>query len=137
MKKYNVILIYNTSSDKILMCKRAKNPYKGLFNLPGGKIERDEIGKDSAYRELEEETGISKEDVVLHHIMDFTYYLSECELEIYAGKLNKEVRITEEVNKLHWMDLGSNFFDMSLFAGEGNIGHMVEQVKLYSDQILE
>jgi 8-oxo-dGTP diphosphatase len=29
------------------------------------------------------------------------------------------------------MDVDDNFFDGSRFAGEGNIGHMVEQVKIY------
>ena len=37
MKKYNVILVYNQTEDKILMCKRTKEPYKGKYNLVGGK----------------------------------------------------------------------------------------------------
>ena len=28
-----------------------------------------------------------------------------------------------------------DFFDMKQFAGEGNIGHMIEQVKISADQI--
>jgi len=30
-----------------------------------------------------------------------------------------------------------NFFDMTLFAGEGNIGHMMEQVKMNRDRLWE
>ena len=37
LKKLNVILVYNKSENKILMCKRAKEPYKGKYNLVGGK----------------------------------------------------------------------------------------------------
>ena len=40
MKKLNVILVYNKLRDKILMCKREKEPYKGKFNLVGGKVEK-------------------------------------------------------------------------------------------------
>ncbi|GIO68345.1 NUDIX hydrolase [Paenibacillus cookii] len=76
MQGYNVVMIYSKDMDRLLMCKRLKDPYKGLSNLVGGKIEPGERGMDAAYRELMEETGISPEDVTLHHVMDFTYYLS-------------------------------------------------------------
>ena len=29
MKGYNVIVVYNKEADKMLMCKRVKEPYKG------------------------------------------------------------------------------------------------------------
>ena len=51
MKKYNVIVVFNKNLSKTLMCKRAKEPYKGMFNLVGGKIERNRIcfiGRKSA-----------------------------------------------------------------------------------------
>lgn len=44
MTKLNVILVYNKEEDKILMCKREKEPYKGKFNLVGGKVEQNEDG---------------------------------------------------------------------------------------------
>ena len=43
------------------MCKRLKEPYKGKFNLVGGKLENSENEYDAAYRELNEETGITCE----------------------------------------------------------------------------
>lgn len=42
MKKLNVIMVYNKEENKILMCKREKEPYKGKFNLVGGKVEKNE-----------------------------------------------------------------------------------------------
>ena len=133
MKKYNVILVYNESKDKILMCRREKEPYKGKYNLVGGKIEAGEKELDAAYRELKEETGIDKNDIDLKHIMNFNYKLSDIELEFFAGKLNKNVDVIEEVNKLYWIDAKENFFDLEKFAGEGNIGHMLMQLKLNED----
>lgn len=61
--------------------------------------------------------------------------MSNIELEVYAGKLNKEVKVIEEVNKLYWMDKKEDFFDLEKYAGEGNIGHMVEQVEIYKDKL--
>lgn len=135
MKKLNVILVYNKAEDKILMCKREKEPYKGKFNLVGGKVEQNEDELHAAYRELQEETGITNKDIKLTHIMNFQYKMSDMELEVFTGKLNKEVNLIEEVNKLYWMDKTENFFDIEKYAGEGNIGHILKQAELYKDKI--
>ncbi|PZM61995.1 NUDIX hydrolase [Paenibacillus dendritiformis] len=136
MQGYNVLMIYNKDMDRLLMCKRLKDPYKGLSNLVGGKIERGETGMEAAYRELLEETNISQENITLHHLMDFTYYVHDCYVEVYVGKLKCDVVISGDENELYWSDLNQNFFDMTLFAGEGNIGHMIEQVKMSKDKLL-
>lgn len=133
MRNYNVILIYNPTCDKILLCKREKEPYKGLLNMVGGKIEEDESGFCAAYRELFEETGIRRSDVFLHHFMDFTYYITNCTVEVYVGKLKHDIDLIEEENELLWSDLNHNFFDSSIYAGEGNIGHIIEEVNLFKD----
>ena len=136
MKKLNVILVYNKEEDKILMCKREKAPYKGKLNLVGGKVEQNEDELHAAYRELREETGITDKDITLTHIMNFQYKMKDMELEVYAGKLNKNVDLIEELNKLYWIDKNENFFDLEKYAGEGNIGHMVQQVEIYKDKVL-
>ena len=136
MKKLNVIMVYNKEENKILMCKREKEPYKGKFNLVGGKVEKNEDELHAAYRELREETGITDKDITLTHIMNFQYKMKDMELEVYAGKLNKNVDLIEELNKLYWIDKNENFFDLEKYAGEGNIGHMVQQVEIYKDKVL-
>ena len=137
MKKLNVIIVYNKEENKILMCKRAKEPYKGKYNLVGGKLEENEDSLEGAYRELEEETGITKDDTILTYLMNFEYKLLNMQLQVFVGKLNKEKTLVEEVNKLYWMDLNENFFDEEKFAGEGNIGHMLCQVNINKKQIFE
>jgi len=129
MQGYNVILLFNEVYNKLLMCIRKKEPYKGLRNLVGGKIEPNENPLDAAYRELHEETGVTQKDVVLKHLMTFTYPLSNCYVEAYAGKLNCSTEVFGDENDLYWSDLGCDFFDISKYAGEGNIGHMLELVK--------
>ncbi len=134
MKKLNVILVYNKDEDKILMCKRKKEPYKGKFNLVGGKVEQNEGELQAAYRELREETGITDNDIILTHIMNFQYKITDMELEVFMGILNKNVNLVEEVNKLYWFDKNENFFDINKFAGEGNIGHMLQQAEIYRNK---
>ena len=130
MKKYNVIVIFNKEMNKTLMCKRTKEPYIGMYNLVGGKIEKENDGLNEAYRELVEETNISKNDVELKHFMNIEYVSFNKSLEVYYGILNKEVELVEEVNKLEWVDINDNFFDMTKYAGEGNIGHIIEEIKI-------
>ena len=131
MKKYNVIVILDKDMKNTLMCKRTKEPYMGMYNLVGGKIEKDNDGINEAYRELIEETNISKEDTNLINFMNIEYVSMNKVLEVYFGILNKEVELIEEVNKLEWVSIEDNFFDMKKYAGEGNIGHIIEKIKIY------
>jgi 8-oxo-dGTP diphosphatase len=43
---------------KVLLVKRARPPFAGLWSLPGGKTEAQEAPREAARRELKEETGI-------------------------------------------------------------------------------
>ena len=130
MKKYNVIVVFDKDFNKTLMCKRIKEPYKNMYNLVGGKIEKENDGFSEAYRELYEETNISKNDITLIHFMNIEYVVFDKILEVYYGILNKEVNLIEEVNKLEWVSINDNFFDMKKYAGEGNIGHIIEEIKI-------
>ncbi len=137
MQGYNVIVIFNEQGDQILMCKRRKDPYKGLSNFVGGKIEKNENGFDAAYRELKEETAITQADVSLSHLMDYTYYMGNYYLEIYVGKLNKKLDVMGDENELYWSSLNHNFFDAAQYAGEGNIGHILMQIEMYRTELLK
>lgn len=134
---YNCVMIYSRDKEKLLFCKRLKDPYEGKYNLVGGKIEDGEDHFDAAYRELFEETGISRSDVSLSHMMDFTYYNQKCYVEVYVGILRKKVKLFPEKHPLYWFDVDEDFFDLERFAGEGNIGHMVEQVKDYGEGVFQ
>ena len=131
MKKYNVVVVFDKSFENTLMCRRTKEPYKGMYNLVGGKIEKENDGLNEAYRELYEETNISNEDISLEHFMNIEYISFDKMIEVYYGILNKEVQLIEEVNKLEWVKVDDNFFNMNKYAGEGNIGHIIEEIKIY------
>ena len=135
MQGYNLIVVYNKTADRLLMCRRSHDPYKGMSNFVGGKIEPGEDGLAAAYRELEEETAITSQDITLTHFIDFTYHLSDCYVEVYVGRLNKEVSVHGEENELYWSGTDCNFFDMEQYAGEGNIGHIMTHVQMFWDKL--
>lgn len=130
-KHGNCIVVFNRSKEKLLFCKRAKAPYKGLFNFVGGKLEPNESSEFAAYRELYEETGISRKDIKLHRLMDMTYYQQNVVLEMYVGVLEGDVQLVEEVNSLEWIDIGDDFSDSKRYAGDKNIAHIVEVAKMF------
>lgn len=130
MKRMNLIVVFNQDKTKLLMCERTKEPYKGQLNLVGGKIEKDDDNLNEAYRELQEETGITKDDIDLVYFMTCNYHTLNKGLEIYYGVLNKDVELVEEVNKLVWVNEDDNFFDFTKYAGEGNLGHIIAEIKI-------
>ena len=131
MRKLNLIVVFNADLDKVLFCIRAKEPYKGLYNFVGGKLEEGETPLEAAYRELFEETGISSKDIELDHFMDLNYFKYENNLQVYYGILKHEVNLVEEINKLEWVTINDELLDNSKFAGNYNIPHIIRQIKIY------
>ena len=136
MQGYNLIAVFDKSAGKMLMCRRKKDPYKGLSNFVGGKIEQGEDGFDAAYRELYEETAITRDCITLTHLMDFTYYLDDCYVQVYVGRVNREVQVSGDENELYWSELDHDFFDHVKYAGEGNIGHIMLHIEMWRDKLL-
>ena len=62
--------------------------------------------------------------------MNLEYIEFNKKIEVYYGILNKDVELVEEANKLEWIDINDDFFDMTKYAGEGNIGHIIEEIKI-------
>ena len=131
MRKLNLIVVFNKNIDKGLFCIRAKEPYKGMYNFVGGKVENGESNDDAAYRELFEETGIRRDDIELDHFMDLNYFKYENNIQVYYGILKHEVTLVEEKNKLEWVTINDELLNNNKFAGNYNIPHIIRQIKVY------
>ena len=131
MKKLNLIVVFNKNLDKVLLCIRAKEPYKGMYNFVGGKVEENETNDEAAYRELFEETGISSNDIELDHFMDLNYFRYGNNLQVYYGILKHDVKLVEEKNKLEWKTINDELLNNEKFAGNYNIPHIIRQIKVY------
>jgi len=62
-------LVYAIHDDEVLLHRRVKDPNKGLWVAPGGKLEPEESPTECAIREMHEETGLAVLDPVLRGIM--------------------------------------------------------------------
>lgn len=131
MRKLNLVVVFNKDLSKSLFCIRAKEPYKGLYNFVGGKVEENETNDAAAYRELFEETGIGSNDIALDHFMDLNYFKYENNLQVYYGILKHDVNLVEEKNKLEWVELNKKLLDNDKFAGNYNIPHIITQIKVF------
>ena len=54
------IVLFNRAAEalEVLLIKRAREPFKGRWALPGGFVDEDESLEAAAARELKEETGL-------------------------------------------------------------------------------
>jgi 8-oxo-dGTP diphosphatase len=77
--------------DVVLLVKRARAPWRGLWSLPGGSLEVGEDPREAALREVREETGI---DPVLEGLLDTIEITAKCGggevvtylLEVFYGR---------------------------------------------------
>lgn len=95
---------------KILLIRRERGDYVGLWGLPGGKIEGDEHLWEAVVRELEEEAGLRTEfqehlGVVSEHLFEGQERKQHFLLHICALKpLTRKLRATDE-GELRWFGL--------------------------------
>ena len=72
------------TEESLLSLDADNDDTENLYNMVGGKVEENENELEAAYRELYEETGISRQDIKLIHVMNFQYKISDMELEVFC-----------------------------------------------------
>jgi 8-oxo-dGTP pyrophosphatase MutT (NUDIX family) len=66
------------NENKVLLIKKSRGAYKGMFDLPGGSIEFGEKVEDALKREFIEETGVVLKDYIfIGHNEHFCDYLNK------------------------------------------------------------
>lgn len=98
-------------NDRILLIRRANDPGRGLWSIPGGLVEVGETLRDAAKREVEEETGVTVKigdllDVIENIVCDesgrvkFHYILVDFKAEPLSG--NIEITPSSEALEAGW-----------------------------------
>jgi len=63
--------------DEVLLIERGKGPVSGNWSLPGGKQELGETVRETAHREIKEETGVDIDIVALLDVVDLVRHDKE------------------------------------------------------------
>jgi ADP-ribose pyrophosphatase YjhB (NUDIX family) len=94
----------------VLLVRRAKEPFKGHWDIPGGFLEEGEHPLDGLRRELREETGLEVEPVEFLGVWMDRYggdSTAEATLNLYwtARVMSGEARAADDVDDLRWFGL--------------------------------
>jgi len=91
----------------LLMVRRAQEPARGLWSVPGGKVERSEYLSDALRREVREETGLEIDVGELagffEVIGDDNHYVIMDFLSTYSG--SDVPRPGDDVDRVRWVPL--------------------------------
>ena len=106
------ILIFETIKGKeILFLKRSNTLefHKGEICFPGGSFDlSDKQLLNTAYREVEEETGIKKKDIELKFSLNEQITRTRFSIKPFVGVIKKEVKINLDKNEI------DNYFKLPL-----------------------
>jgi 8-oxo-dGTP diphosphatase len=130
-----VVLSVRDGALQVLLVRRRGEPFAGRLALPGGFVEIDENLEDAAYRELGEEAGVGRDDVILEQLAAY-------------GEPEREPR--NRVVSVAWLALGADlpeptagsdaadarWVPVATALGSGEAGDMEERLAFDHHQIL-
>jgi 8-oxo-dGTP diphosphatase len=100
-------LIVRDEANRILLGKRNKDPQRGNWILPGGKIHAFESIADAAARELEEETGLTVEVQHQFRVYEVINAPQEHRIVIYswARVVGGDLRASDDISEVKFVSL--------------------------------
>lgn len=95
---------------EVLLIKRAKEPGKGKWAFPGGKVSWGETTSQAALRELQEEAGIAAQIGPLIGLYEVIYPQIHFAIACYFGSApSGEVRAGSDADDACWFDVADIF----------------------------
>jgi mutator protein MutT len=93
-----------THEGRLLMVRRAKDPGRGLWSVPGGHVENGEYLADALTREVKEETGLDVQVGELIGILELPAEDHLIILDYHAIVLgDREPRPGDDVDEARWV----------------------------------
>jgi oxygen-independent coproporphyrinogen-3 oxidase len=94
----------------VLMIRRGEHPYMSEWALPGGFVKPGESAEQAAYRELKEETGISRVSLSQLHLFsepkrDPRGWIVSCSFIALADEKNLSLQFGEDAIDAQWFDV--------------------------------
>lgn len=107
MKTINVVAAVIKKDNKILATQRGYGEFKGLWEFPGGKIEKDETPEEALVREIKEE--LSAQIKINNYITTVEYDYPEFHLSMQCFLcefVDEEFSLNEHMDK-KWLDISN------------------------------
>jgi len=100
-------LLVRDEANRILLGKRNKDPQRGSWIIPGGKIHAFESIAEAAARELQEETGLIVEVCEHFNVYEIINPPNEHRIVIYSwGKIvGGEAKASDDISELKFFEL--------------------------------
>ena len=89
---------------KLLMIRRAKEPGKGLWSIPGGRVENGEYLSQALVREVKEETNLDVEVRELLGILEVPGDPHYVILDHVAAVVGGDPKAADDVDAVEWVD---------------------------------
>ena len=94
--------VIKNNENKYLLIKERKEKYYGMYNLPAGHLEENELLLDGAKREIKEETGYDvdiKGLIQIGNTEKFTSFIFYCEITSDQESYN-----SDEIMSVEWFN---------------------------------
>ena len=104
-----VVVACILKGDRLLLLKRARQPFKGLWSLPGGKIEFGEFADEAIRREVKEETSIELSSakyigIVCEKVFKDNSVVASHIIYVFSCEPHSENLIGSEEGGVQWFD---------------------------------
>ncbi len=96
--RFGVYAVF-TCKDKYILIQKGKGPFKGRWDLPGGKIDFGETPEQTLKRELKEETGLKPVSYKLLGIEAYTFEGKSEEFHHVGVMYEAEARSLKELKR--------------------------------------
>ncbi len=104
MKTIRVVAAIIEKNNKIMIAKRLKGEFAGLWEFPGGKYEEGETGEQAIKREIEEEfdveINVDQFLCTVEHQYSSFYLIMDC----YICDLISENMMLHDHSAIRWID---------------------------------
>jgi len=118
--------------NKVLLAKRALEPKKGLYDMPGGFVDYGETPEEAMHRELAEETGLSVETFEILDLQGHEYEenVPVCDIYFVSREWKGTPDPKDDVASLDWLPIDT--IDSPQFAWKAP--GLTDKIKAYLEQ---
>ncbi len=111
MKTIKVVAAIIMKDNKILIAKRKKGEFAGMYEFPGGKIEKNESGEEALIREIQEELEASI--TIEQYFMNVNYQYPNfiLDMDCYLCTLNDNHMKLNDHSMVKWINLDEKNID--------------------------